>query len=119
MNNEIEKARDSLAMIERERQRINFTEFHLARTEGFNQRIRTLERELTHAREINAGSEANVAFLRGELERERAKVRTLRSAMTRLIDVGEEFYDMDCGPTGAPTIEAARAALAATEDAKP
>ena len=45
MSSEIEKARDDLAMIERERQRRNFTEFHLARTERFNQEIQLLREE--------------------------------------------------------------------------
>lgn len=51
MNNEIKKATDSLAMIERERQRINFTEYHLSRTENFAQRIKMLEEQLTAERE--------------------------------------------------------------------
>ena len=73
----------------------------------------TLERELTHAREINAGSEANVAFLREELERERAKVRTLREACERLrvCDWVITLPDrMDA------VRDIARAALDATED---
>jgi hypothetical protein len=50
MNNEIEKATDSLTMIERERQRINFTEYHLSRTENFAQRIKMLEDDLAAER---------------------------------------------------------------------
>ena len=74
---------------------------------------RTLERELTHAREINAGSEANVAFLRAELDRERAKVWTLRGAMA---DVREYIRP---GWLPNETHNAMVRALAATEDAKP
>jgi hypothetical protein len=50
MNNEIEKVIDSLAMIQRERQRINFTEYHLSRAENFAQRIKMLEDELATER---------------------------------------------------------------------
>lgn len=76
----------------------------------------TLERELTHAREINAGSEANVAFLREELERERAKVRTLREACESIC---EEWGCNHNVPflAGSNMEKHATAALAATEDA--
>lgn len=45
MSNEIDKARDSLSKIAQDRIREEFTEFHIKRTEGFNQRIDLLELE--------------------------------------------------------------------------
>ena len=78
----------------------------------------TLERELTHAREINAGSEANVAFLREELEREREKVRTLREACGSICEEwGANFSSWPIG-AGNKMEKHATAALAATEDAQ-
>ena len=78
----------------------------------------TLERELTHAREINAGSEANVAFLREELERERAKVRTLREACERIEEQWDKNHSANPFHAGNVMQSHAMRALAETEDAQ-
>lgn len=40
-----------------------------------------------------------------------AEVAKLREALERMIDVGMEFYDMECGENGSEAIAQARAAL--------
>lgn len=49
------------------------------------------------------------------LERQR---NILLEALEELIDVGCEFYDMDCGENGSVAISAAREAIASVKEAK-
>ena len=72
---------------------------------------RTLERELIETERLRFGADADRRQLRVELDRERAKVRTLREALLRIA------YVNGCGvPKYTTDAEQARAALAATED---
>ena len=104
MSNEIEKARDSLAMIERERQRRDFTEFHLARTERFNQEIQLLREENKRLRsDLKAVREMNEVLSiycepPSEIARELAAIQSENAQLKAdLAQARQTIEDVCCG----------------------